>query len=226
MKRRRRYRLGKREASVARTRATILEAARAVLVQADFRGLSLDEVARAAGVTRVTIYNQFDTKVGLIEALFRDSGRRMKVLHVLASLALPDPRAALHALIRDNCCAWSRDRRVLQRVVALTVLDPDARRVLAHFEGRRQHDLEMLVARLAAARMLAPRVAPARATSALLALTSFQLYDQLAAMGVGHTAIVELLARMADAFLALRRTRETSSAAVGSSARDRRGRGA
>jgi AcrR family transcriptional regulator len=202
---RRRYRLGKREASVARTRARILEAARAVLVHADFRGLSLDEVARTAGVTRVTIYNQFGTKVGLIEELFRDSGRRMKVLQVLAAFAQPDPRDALHALIRGNCRAWSRDRRVLQRVIALTVLDPAARRVLAYFEGRRRHDIEVLVARLAAARMLASRVAPARVTSAVLALTSFQLYDQLVTMGVAHAAIVELLTRMAGAFLAPKR---------------------
>ena len=205
MESRRRYRLGKREASVARTRARIIEAARALLVHADFRGLSLDEVARTAGVTRVTIYNQFGTKVGLIEALFGDSGRRMKVLHAIAALAQPDPRDALHALIRENCRAWSRDRRVLQRVVALTVLDPDARQVLAHFEGRRRHDIEMLVARLAASRMLAPRVAPSRATSAVVALTSFQLYDQLATMGAAHAAIADLLARMADAFLVPRR---------------------
>jgi len=167
-------------------------------VREEFRGLALDEVARVAGVTRVTIYNQFRTKVGLIEAVFRDSGRRMKVLHALEALALPDPRDALHALIRENCRAWHRDRHVLQRVVALAAVDPDAGRVLAHFEGRRAHDAAVLVARLAAARALRTRVAPAQVAAAITALTSFPYYDQMLATGVRRQLIPEILTRMAD----------------------------
>src|SRR5262245_27740213 len=104
---------------MAQTRDSIIHAARKVLVRPNFDGLSLDEVARTAGVTRVTIYNQFLSKVGLLEALFEDSGRRMEVLHAFAALAHPDPATALFLLIRDNCRAWSRDRAVLERVVAL-----------------------------------------------------------------------------------------------------------
>ena len=186
---------------MAETRESIIEAARKVLVRPAFQGLSLDEVARAAGVTRVTIYNQFRSKVGLLEALFEDSGRRMEVLHAFAALAHPDPATALFSLIRENCRAWARDRTVLQRVIALAAIDPEASRVLAKYEARREHDLEILVARLQATRALAPRVLRAQATAALVTVTSFQLYDQLAATGLPFAKIVDSLSRMARGFL-------------------------
>jgi len=174
------YRLGRRQRTVAKTRRRILEAARRLLVRPTFRGLALDEVARTARVTRVTIYNQFGTKLGLIEALFRDTGTRIGVPDVVAALAQPDPRDALFALIRYSCRAWSRERVVLARLVALAAIDPDAGEVLAHFEGRRTHDAAMLASRLAASRMLAAGVDAREATLAIATLTSFQLYDLLA----------------------------------------------
>jgi AcrR family transcriptional regulator len=200
--RRRSYRLGKRAGTVAKTRARILDAARRMLMRADFRRLALEEVARLAGVTRVTVYNQFGTKVGLIEALFRDTGQRMGLERVLGALALPDPRAALDALIREHCRAWSRERVVLQRLVALAAVDPDAGAVLAYLEGRRTHDARVLVARLGASRMLARGVLEREATAAIVGLTTFQLYDQLIASTSTTERAIAAIQRMVSGFLA------------------------
>ena len=190
----------RREIKTAKTRAHIIEAARKLLVRDDFGGLAMEAVARAARVTRVTIYNQFSNKVGLLGALFEDAGRRMKVTDAFAALALPDPRAALEALVRANCKAWSRDRRVLQRVVALAAIDPDATAVLARYEGRRAHDADLLIARLSVAKLLARGVTPAHAAGVVTVVTGFQVYDQLAT-SLPHAQVVDAILRITSALL-------------------------
>lgn len=166
-------------------------------MRADFRGLALDDVARLAKVTRVTVYNQFGSRAGLVEAVFRDSGVRMGVPDtIIAALALPDPRVALAALVRATCKAWGRERAVLQRLVALAAVDPVAGRVLVDFEALRTRDAAVLVGRLRTARQLARGVGPAEATAAIAALTSFSFFAQLAVRDPA-----QLIERMLSAYL-------------------------
>src|SRR6186713_2466087 len=64
------YRLGEREATIQQTRERIIAAARTVLTTSDdFAGFSLEAVARQANVARMTVYYQFGSKVGLLEAI-------------------------------------------------------------------------------------------------------------------------------------------------------------
>jgi len=64
------YRLGQRQATTEQTRARILAAARELLMARDgFNGFSIDAVAREADVARMTVYYQFGSKIGLLEAL-------------------------------------------------------------------------------------------------------------------------------------------------------------
>src|SRR5215472_15221569 len=64
------YRLGQRQASTEQTRARIIAAARELLVARNgFSGFSIDAVARQADVARMTVYYQFGSKIGLLEAL-------------------------------------------------------------------------------------------------------------------------------------------------------------
>src|SRR3989442_13650786 len=64
-----------RSAATDATRARIITAARALLDQDDTPTFSLDVIARKAGVTRLTVYNQFESKRGLLEAVFDDMAR-------------------------------------------------------------------------------------------------------------------------------------------------------
>ena len=64
---RRSYQLGKRQASVDQTRDSILRAARDEVVAG--AGVSLARVAEKAGVSRITVYNQFGSKAGLLQAI-------------------------------------------------------------------------------------------------------------------------------------------------------------
>src|SRR5215217_1393081 len=64
------YRLGERESAIQQTRDRIIEAARALLTTHDaFTSFSIEAVARQADVARMTVYYQFGSKVGLLEAL-------------------------------------------------------------------------------------------------------------------------------------------------------------
>src|SRR5687767_2731204 len=176
-----------------RTRRKIVEAARRVLIGSG--ALPLDAVATAAGVTRVTVYNQFGSKIRLLEALFLDSGARMRIDRAIAALALPDPRLALATLIDEQTRAWDRERKILRRLVGLAALDAEVGRVLASFESMRHRDARLLVARLAAEGALRQGVDPEEAAAIVLTLTGFELYDRLAAAGLDRAGVARALKR-------------------------------
>ena len=69
------YRLGpRRQAGAARTRSGILAAAREVVSELGPES-SVGRVAERAGVSRITIYDQFGSKAGLLDALSADTAR-------------------------------------------------------------------------------------------------------------------------------------------------------
>src|SRR5438552_6529596 len=117
------YRLGQRQVAADKTRSRILKAAREQLEkEASF---SLDAVARRADVARMTVYYQFGSKAGLLEALFDDLAARGGMAQLRAAFARPDPLEALAELIAVFCRFWASDRLVIRRLQALSVLDPD-----------------------------------------------------------------------------------------------------
>ncbi|MGC4890800.1 TetR family transcriptional regulator [Micromonospora sp. DT227] len=87
-------------------RDAIVEAARAQTVACGWDGVRMGAVARAAGVSRQTVYNEFGTKAGLAEALARREVDRF-VGDVRAALGEhgADVRAAAYAAIRRTLAA-------------------------------------------------------------------------------------------------------------------------
>jgi len=82
----------------------LLDAAVSVFARYGFRKTSMDEVARAAGVSRQGLYLQFSDK----EALFRKAvafklGRQLRA----AMIALADERAPLAARLVAACDEWA-----------------------------------------------------------------------------------------------------------------------
>src|SRR5262249_56620917 len=97
---RRPYRLGQRQTSVEQTRARIVAAARELLATpGGVSGFTVDAVAAQAGVARMTVYNQFGSKRGLLEALFDDLAARGLVAPLLPAFGRPEPPDALDQLI-------------------------------------------------------------------------------------------------------------------------------
>jgi AcrR family transcriptional regulator len=77
-------------------RRQIMEGARAVFLAAGFDGASMNDVARAAGVSKGTLYVYFDSKEQLFEALIREERRQQAERITLFMPGEGDIREVLH----------------------------------------------------------------------------------------------------------------------------------
>jgi AcrR family transcriptional regulator len=125
------YRLDQRQAASERTRTRIIIAARELLLSVEgFAGFSIDAVARQADVARMTIYHQFDSKIGLLEALCDSLAIYGRMEQLAASFRQPEPLDALDEYISVFGRFWQSDRRVLRRLRGLATLDLDFEQVI------------------------------------------------------------------------------------------------
>lgn len=171
------YRLGQRQASTDQTRARIIEAARELLETGD--NFSIDMVAQKAEVARMTVYYQFRSKRGLLEALFDALAARGGMAELPAAFQMADPVAAVMKVIDVFAHFWSSDRLALRRLRGMAALDPELDEVLrARNEGRRS-GLRVILGRLPKADALVFR-SREDTLDVLHALTSFECFDVLA----------------------------------------------
>jgi AcrR family transcriptional regulator len=180
------YRLGRRQESVDRTRAAILAAARDLLASSDSSALSTGAVARRAGVSRITIYNRFGSKDGLLRELER-SARSRGVAQPADSV--DDPRDRLRQRIGDSCTMWAADPALFRRLPASVDMEAaSADRALAE--------------RLAASDQLRPGCSLKEAEDVIGALTSFSVFDRLHRDGRrSAAAVTEILLRLGAGIL-------------------------
>lgn len=175
------YRLGQRQAATEHTRARILTAARELLMTSDgFSGFSIDAVARQADVARMTVYHQFGSKVGLLEALSDSLAARGGMEQLANAFRQPDPLDALDEYITVFGRFWQSDRLVTRRLRALSALDPDFEQVVRARDERRREGLRVIVRRLVEKY---GRPAPDtfdEAVNVLYTLISFECFDTLA----------------------------------------------
>jgi AcrR family transcriptional regulator len=166
-----------RSAAAAETRERVLGAAAKCLREdSGIAGFSLDHVAKAAGVTRLTVYNQFGSRRALLEAVFDEIARQGGLARIAQAMAMPDPRMALDALVEIFCAFWSRDPAV-GRLHDAMATDPEFASALIARNERRRKALTVLVDRMAAE--AAPRQARQDAVDMIFALTSYAMFAML-----------------------------------------------
>jgi AcrR family transcriptional regulator len=171
------YRLGKREEAIGESRRRILDAAREQLRTADaYPGFTIDAVARRADVARATVYYQFGSKTGLLEAVCDDLAEAGGMADLARVFTGPAPDAAIRGFITAFAGFWAADRVVMRRLRALAALDPDVGTVIAARDQWRREGLTVLTSRLP------PGTGPAadQVVQILYALTSFETFDTLA----------------------------------------------
>ena len=197
------YRLGQREEAVQRTRETILDAAADLLSATGFRGVTIEAVARNAGVSRVTVYDHFQHKAGLLEALAWWTFAQLNIDRVRRARLQENVRAALVDFVQENARllddAEPRGRAILKTASS----DPDAAAVLqiTYFDARRAAIAE-LVARLDESHELAPDWLPERAVDALMIITSLEAFETVTTQGgLALEDAAAVLAHMAGALL-------------------------
>jgi len=100
----------------AMRREQLLDVTKAIVAERGFHAVSIEAVARAAGVSRPIVYGHFDDLNGLLEALvLRESARALEQLTAVlpGDLTAGDPRALLLAglrgyleAVRDDPDTW------------------------------------------------------------------------------------------------------------------------
>jgi AcrR family transcriptional regulator len=190
-----------RAAHAAATRVEIVQAAHRLLDAPQATTLSLDEVARAAGVTRATLYNHFGSRSALLSAVFEDQGRLIGYDSVRAAQELADPREALTSMLRELGRAWALKRVAIRRTLALAVLDPEVETLVMRYETYRRGDVSSLAQRLSKAGLLARGVSLSDAAGILGALTSFQFFDILCLLEPPNVATKRLVQIAGSALL-------------------------
>jgi AcrR family transcriptional regulator len=173
------YRVGRRAESIEQTRARIIAAMRELLARDGYRSASLEEVARVADVTRATVYYQFGSKAGLLEAVVGDIQRRAGQSTLADAVGVTDPIEALRQAFAVGCRFWAAEHPLIHRLTGLAAVDEEIGRVIADVEQNRLPLLAGLVERLEAAGQLSPDVPPPRALDVLWMLSSFEAFDQL-----------------------------------------------
>src|SRR3982074_2332534 len=127
-----------RTAAAAEKRERVIDAAaRSLREDASLAAFSLDAVAKTAGVTRLTVYHQFGSRRGLLEAVFDDIAQRGGLTEIADAMATPDPRAALDRLVEIFCAFWSRDPAV-GRLHEAMATDPEFAQALTERNERRR----------------------------------------------------------------------------------------
>ncbi|HVH68265.1 MAG TPA: helix-turn-helix domain-containing protein [Gemmatimonadales bacterium] len=200
----RRYRLGRRQAAVDRTRARILAAARALLVGPHETAFTIEAVARRARVTRATLYHQFGSRATLLEALFDDLAARGGMWDLADAFGQRDPEEALARYIATFARFWAVHRALHRRLRALAALDAELDRALQTRQEWRRHGLSVLVKRFP--ERPGARIAdPGETVDVLFVLTAFETFDALAGPGRKPSDVARIVLWLARASLGLKR---------------------
>jgi AcrR family transcriptional regulator len=162
------------------TRQRIIDAALRLLAGSGYHEVSMEDLAKAAGVSRPTVYKHFDSKLALFRALQEDLALRGGLERVREARLHPDVLEALRGFLLENCRFFGRVGPVMRVARAAAWTDSEARQVAeaTYFAGRRQSVTE-LVARLEAEHGLDPAWPAYRAVDAIMALSSFEAFDTL-----------------------------------------------
>jgi len=138
-----------RTAAAVEKRERAIKAAITLLRDAESAAnFSLDTVAKIAGVTRLTLYNQFGSRRGLLEEAFDDIAIRGRLGRLKDVQTLADPREGIAQLVEICCDFWGSDP-ALMRIYDAMVLDQEFEQSLTERNERRRQLIQLLIQRMA-----------------------------------------------------------------------------
>lgn len=199
------YRIGRRQSATDQTRARIVAAAHDLLSAAQGpAGFSVDAIARKAGVARMTVYYQFGSKSGLMEALFDSLASHGRIGEGLATaFSREDSIETLDGVIEAFSRFWASDRLIIRRLHGLAVLDPEIEQGERTRNERRRDALRTAVGRVAKEHGRPTAEAQDEAIDILHTLTSFETFDILAGSTREIEDVTPLIARLARTVIGL-----------------------
>lgn len=176
----RRYEQRLRAQSAEETRRRVLDAVYDQLREAPAQPVSVERIARTAGVARSTVYASFGSRAGLFDAFAADLLERGGFRRVLDAVADPDPRVTVRAGITGGVHTFAAHRDVFRALISMAELDPDAvGGAMQRSEERRAKGMLWLARRLARDGALREGLTATQAADRLWILTSFDAFDLL-----------------------------------------------
>lgn len=143
----RRYAGTRRAAATAERRDAIVATAVVMLRDGGAAKLSLERVARAAGVTRLTVYNQFGSRQGLLAAVAEVLAQAGGMARLADAAREPDAEVGLAMTVERFCRFWAGDAAV-GNIRAAIGADPEVAAALASRLALRRDLITGLVARI------------------------------------------------------------------------------
>jgi AcrR family transcriptional regulator len=140
----------------------------------------------------LTVYNTFESKRGLLEAVFDDMAREGGLFDLPSLFAEPDTDKALSRLVSVFCRFWAAHGKVLPKFSAVAKLDDDIAQSVKQRSERRRQLLTALIGRIASGRDQTDLV------DVLFALTSFEMFDALSVRRRSDTSVQALVQGLVD----------------------------
>ena len=198
---RRSYTSIERQRTVEAGRERIVDAARELLEDDEAEGFSIDAVARRADVARMTVYNQFESKAGLLEALFDSLALRGPLASMADVFKIPDPLAALDEYVALFGRFWTLSRRTHRRLRAAAMHDEELAAAIASRNERRRKGVAEIIRRLGDD--VRPVVSREEAANVVYVLLSFDTFDAIAGPTRTPADIVPTVRQLVRAVLGL-----------------------
>jgi AcrR family transcriptional regulator len=182
------------------TRRRILDAVYRHLRDSPTEPVSLDAVARDAGVARSTIYLVFASRAGLFDALVDDLWQRTGLSELTTTVAHADAREHLRGGIRAANAMYAADRDVYRVLFSMAPLEPTSfGDAITRKERNRSGGMTHLARRLAEQNLLRPGITVEHAVNVLWVLCSFESFDLLyTGRGLTLAATTELTISIAE----------------------------
>jgi AcrR family transcriptional regulator len=196
----RKYEQHTRARSAQETRRRILDAVLQRLGEAPSEPVSVDRVARMAGVARSTIYLIFGSRAGLFDAVAEDLYERGGIDKVLQAVAREDALETLRGGIRGGVETFAAYRDANRALFSMAQVDEDAvGGAIQRKEHKRARGMARLARRLAEQGILRQDVTVDEAAHLLWVITSFDAFDLLyTGRGLSADEVARILVAAAE----------------------------
>ncbi len=149
-------------------------------------------------MARATVYYQFESKAGLLEAVCDSLAMEGGLAELESAFRQLDPHQALRGFVDCFARFWAVDPQVMSRLRALAALDPEVGAVIAERDQRRRRGLEVLLGRFFPSKRARNTAKLERVTTVLYTLTSFETFASLSGRHRQPAAVADEVAELME----------------------------
>jgi AcrR family transcriptional regulator len=195
------YRAQRRPERTERTRERIVDAVHELLEQGTFHESTVEQVAHHAGVSRATLYQHFNSRLDLVDAICDTLAFNPALLAIRESIGLPDLDQALDETLANAVRFWSSEDRVLSQLYGVVAIDPAAQAFVDRQRDDRRGEIARLARRLRSGRRLPKGTSERSAFATLMLLTSYDTFRELRTAGLSDRDLTKKLQESARTLL-------------------------